>query len=264
MTVCSHKMPIKLVILGCGSSLGVPRADGNWGKCNSKEIKNFRTRCSSFIKTKNINILIDTSPDLRHQLIKNNIKNVDKVIFTHMHGDQTNGINDLRIFALKKNKKIPAYADRYTGKYLRNNFSYCFKSTPSYRAILKLNNLKKNFSFKSSSNFISIKSISVKHGRINSQSIIINNSCAYVSDANKIYERDLKYFKNLNYFVIDCLKLNPHPSHFCLQEVIDLTKVLKPKKTILTNLHSDLDYNFLIKILPKNIVPAYDGMSFNI
>ena len=93
---------------------------------------------------------------------------------------------------------------------------------------------------------------------------IINKSCAYVSDANKIYNKDLKHFKNLNYFVIDCLRLNHHPSHFNLSEVIELTEYLKPKKAILTNLHADLDYNYLLKILPKNIVPAYDGMSFYI
>ena len=104
----------------------------------------------------------------------------------------------------------------------------------------------------------------MQHGRIKSQSFIINKTCAYISDANKIFKNDLKFFKNLNYFIVDCLRLKPHPSHFCLQEVIELTKILKPKKTILTNLHSDLDYNFLSKTLPKNIIPAYDGMSLYI
>ena len=107
-------------------------------------------------------------------------------------------------------------------------------------------------------------SVPVQHGKIKSQSFIINKSCAYINDANKIHKKDMKYFKNLNYFVIDCLRHHKHPSHFNLTEVIELTKILKPKKTILTNLHSDLDYNDLINILPKNIVPAYDGMSFYI
>ena len=257
-------MKVKFIILGCGSSLGVPRADGNWGNCNPKIKRNYRTRCSAFIKSKIKNILIDTSPDLRHQLIKNDITNVNCVIYSHKHGDQVHGINDLRVFSYKNNEKMPVYADYETGKYIKNNFSYCFNNTPSYRAILKLNKLKKNFSFSKNGKSISIKSVPVKHGRIKCQSFIINKSCAYVSDANKIYNKDLKHFKNLNYFVIDCLKLNHHPSHFNLTEVIELTKILKPKKTILTNLHSDLDYNDLINILPKNIVPAYDGMSFYI
>ena len=257
-------MKVKFIILGCGSSLGVPRADGNWGNCNPKIKKNYRTRCSAFIKSKIKNILIDTSPDLRHQLIKNNITNVNCVIYSHKHGDQVHGINDLRVFSYKNNEKMPVYADYETGKYIKNNFSYCFNNTPSYRAILKLNKLKRNFSFSKNGKSISIKSVPVKHGRIKSQSFIINKSCAYVSDANKIYNKDLKHFKNLNYFLFDCLRLNHHPSHFNLSEVIELTEYLKPKKAILTNLHSDLDYNYLLKILPKNIVPAYDGMSFYI
>ena len=257
-------MKVKFIILGCGSSLGVPRADGNWGDCNPKIKRNYRTRCSAFIKSKIKNILIDTSPDLRHQLIKNNITNVNCVIYSHKHSDQVHGINDLRVFSYKNNKKMPVYADYETGKYIKNNFSYCFNNTPSYRAILKLNKLKKNFSFSKNGKSISIKSVPVKHGRIKCQSFIINKSCAYVSDANKIYNKDLKHFKNLNYFVIDCLRLNHHPSHFNLSEVIELTECLKPKKAILTNLHADLDYNYLLKILPKNIVPAYDGMSFYI
>ncbi len=257
-------MKVKFIILGCGSSLGVPRADGNWGDCNPKIKRNYRTRCSAFIKSKIKNILIDTSPDLRHQLIKNNITNVNCVIYSHKHGDQVHGINDLRVFSYKNNEKMPVYADYETGKYIKSNFSYCFNSTSSYKAILKLNKLKKNFSFSKNGKSISIKSVPVKHGRIKCQSFIINKSCAYVSDANKIYNKDLKHFKNLNYFVIDCLRLNHHPSHFNLSEVIELTEYLKPKKAILTNLHADLDYNYLLKILPKNIVPAYDGMSFYI
>ena len=255
-------MKIKFIILGCGSSLGVPRPDGSWGKCNPKEKKNYRTRCSALIKTTSKNILIDTSPDLRYQLIKNNITDIDRVLFTHKHGDQIHGINDLRIFSLKNLKKIRVYADNETGKYLTHNFSYCFKDTPGYKAILKLNKIKKKFIFLDNGNLISIKSIPVKHGKIESQSFIINNKCAYVSDANKIYDEDLKSFKNLKYFIIDCLKITKHPSHYSLSEVIDLTKIIKPKKTILTNLHSDLDYNYLLKNLPKNIIPAYDGMSF--
>ena len=257
-------MKTKFIILGCGSSLGVPRADGNWGKCNKYEKKNYRTRCSALIKSKSKNILIDTSPDLRQQLIRNKIKNIDCVIYSHQHGDQVHGINDLRIFSIKKSKKIPIYADLETKKYLINNFSYCFNNTQDYSAILSLNNIKKKFVFFDNYNRIEIRSIPVEHGRIQSQSIIVNNTCAYISDANKIYSKDLKKFKNLKHLIIDCLRIKHHPSHFNLSEVINLTKIIKPKKTILTNLTSDLDYNYLLQNLPKNIVPAYDGMSFYI
>ena len=254
---------IKFIILGCGSSMGVPRADGNWGRCDSKNIKNFRTRCSAFIKSTNKNILIDTSPDLRFQLIKNKIKDVDLVLYSHMHGDQVHGINDLRIFSLMKSKKIPVYADNLTKKYLLKNFTYCFKNTRDYRSILTMNNMQKNFSIKDGKNKISIKSIPVQHGLIKSQSFIINNACAYISDANKIYSKDIKHFKRLKYLVIDCLRLNKHPSHFNLDDVLKLQTTLKAKNVILTNLHSDLDYKRLKSILPKNIKPAHDGLSFN-
>ena len=258
-------MSNKLIILGCGSSMGVPRADGFWGKCNSKEIKNFRSRCSAIIKTNNKNILIDTSPDLRTQLINNKVKKIDEVIYTHNHADQVHGINDLRIFSLLNKKKISVYADQVTRKYLIKNFLYCFKDSKGYKAILKLKSLKKKIIFNNNNNNkILINTISVKHGNIKSQAIIINKSCAYLSDANKIFNKDLKYFKKLKYLIIDCLRFKKHPSHFNLDDVIELVKILNPKKTILTNLHSDLDYNYLIKILPKNIIPAYDGMRLNL
>ena len=115
---------MKFTILGCGSSMGVPRADGFFGKCNPKNKKNYRTRCSALIKSKNLNILIDTSPDLKTQLIKNNIKNIDKIFYTHAHADQTHGINDLRVFYLKQKNRLPVFADKQTKKY-RNDY-ICF------------------------------------------------------------------------------------------------------------------------------------------
>ena len=131
---------MKFIILGCGSSMGVPRPDGDFGKCNPKNKKNYRSRCSALIKSKNETVLIDTSPDLRYQLIKNNIKIIDKVFYSHMHADQTHGINDLRVFFLKKKKTIPVYADLPTRKYLINTFRYCFvNKSKEYPATLKSN-----------------------------------------------------------------------------------------------------------------------------
>jgi len=257
-------MTIKFTILGCGSSLGVPRADGSFGECNPSEKKNYRTRCSAIITSNYSNTLIDTSPDLRLQLLKNNIKNIDRVLYSHYHADQTHGINDLRIFFIKNKKKIPIYCDKKTKKYLLKNFSYCFKKTPSYEAILKINSIKTINQFNDQNIKLSIRSIKVKHGNIKCCAFIINNKCAYLSDVNMIYQKDYKYFKNIKYFVVDCLRYNKHPSHYNLEELLKLIKILNPKKAILTNLHSDLDYNKLKKLLPKNISPAYDGMSFNL
>ena len=132
---------MRFIILGCGSSMGVPRPDGFFGNCDPKNKKNYRTRCSALIKSSNENILIDTSPDLRQQLLRHNIKKINKVIYSHNHGDQTHGINDLRSFFINSKKQIQVYADNFTSKYLKKSFSYCFTSySKEYPAILKLKN----------------------------------------------------------------------------------------------------------------------------
>jgi phosphoribosyl 1,2-cyclic phosphate phosphodiesterase len=257
-------MSFKFILLGCGSSMGVPRPDGYWGKCNPKESRNYRTRCSALISANNLNILIDTSPDLRFQLIKQKIKNIHSILYSHPHADQTHGINDLRIFYLKNKKKIDVYTNKATKKYLQNNFSYCFKKQYNYPPTLKLNLINKNLTFSDKNKKIYIKCVPVTHGSIKSLSFIINNNCAYAPDVNKIHNMDLKHFKNLKYFIVDCFSIKKHPTHYNLNEVLNLIKIIKPKKTILTNLHTDLDYNYLLKILPNNVIPAHDGLTLNL
>ena len=151
-----------------------------------------------------------------------------------------------------------------TAKYLKNNFSYCFKKKYDYEPIIKLRKLKKRFKIFLSNKPINFLSIPVKHGLINSIAYIIDNKVAYLSDANEISLKDIKHFKKLKYLIIDCLRIKKHPSHFSLNEVIKLFEILKPNKMILTNLHSDLDYDYLIKVLPKKIIPGYDGLTLTI
>lgn len=256
---------MQFVILGCGSSMGVPRADGFFGKCDPKNKKNYRTRCSAIIKTKDENILIDTSPDLRKQLLDNKISKIDKVLYSHMHADQTHGINDLRVFFIKNKKPIPVYADKATSNYLMNSFSYCFSTyNNEYPAILKLNKIKKALFIKDKNKNISITPLKVKHGKVDSICYFIGKDLAYISDISEISKKDYNKFLNLKYLVIDCLWYRNHPSHLNLDKTLELIKIFKPKKSVLTNLHNDFDYNRLRKILPKNIVPAYDGMKINL
>ena len=256
---------MKFIILGCGSSMGVPRSDGYFGKCNPKNKKNYRSRCSALIKTKNETVLIDTSPDLRQQLINNNIKKIDKVFYSHMHADQTHGINDLRVFYIQNKKTIPVYADNPTKRYLLNTFKYCFKNiNKEYPATLKLNSVTNMLTLKDGKKKLNIKPIKVRHGKVDSICYIIDNKLAYISDISDISKKDYKHFKNLKYLIIDCLWLKYHPSHLNLDGCLKLIKIFKPKKTILTNLHSDLDYDYLKKVLPKNIKPAYDGLTINL
>ena len=253
---------MKFIILGCGSSMGVPRPDGFFGNCDPKNKKNYRTRCSALIQTSNENILIDTAPDLRQQLLRHKIKKVNRVLFSHMHGDQTHGINDLRSFYIKYKNQINVYADKSTSKYLNRSFSYIFNSySKEYPATLKLNILPKNILTKDKQKKINIKTIEVEHGKVKSNCFIIDKKLAYISDVSKIYNKDFKFFKNLKYLIIDCLWYNPHPSHFNLETSLLMIKKFDPKKAILTNLSPVLDYNQLKKYLPKNVVPAHDGLT---
>ena len=256
---------MKFIILGCGSSMGVPRPDGFFGNCDPKNEKNYRTRCSALIKSKAENILIDTSPDLRQQLLRHNIKKIDKVFYSHMHADQTHGINDLRSFFINSRKQINVFADYATSKYLKNSFSYCFKSySKEYPATLKLNKIINKMYIDDKNKKISVKSISVDHGKVKSNCFIIDKKLAYISDISDISNKDFKYFNNLKYLIIDCLWYNFHPSHFNLEKSLFFIKKFNPSKAILTNLSPVLDYNELKKLLPKNVVPAYDGFTISL
>jgi phosphoribosyl 1,2-cyclic phosphate phosphodiesterase len=211
-----------------------------------------------------LNILIDTSPDLKSQLLLNKVKNIDKVFYTHAHADQTHGINELRVFSLKNRKKIPIYADLITKKILKNTFAYCFKDNKNYPSILDARTLKNKHIVNDMNKKIVIKSLEVHHGTIKSICYIINDKCAYAPDVNKIDNKNLKYLKNLNYFIVDCLRYNFHPTHFNFDDVLKLIRKIKPKKSILTNLSNEIDYDKIKKQLPKNVIPAHDGLTISI
>ena len=253
----------KLIILGCGYSLGVPRIDGFWGKCNKNNKKNLRSRCSAVIKKGTNNILIDTSPDIRNQLNNNKIQSISSVIYTHEHSDQTNGLFELRPFYWKNKKPIDIYGNRKTIKSLKERFSFCFENKKNYPAIVKSHIVKKKFSLGSSKSKIKFSSINVKHGVTNSI-IYIFEKLAYLSDCNDLSIINFMSLKNLNCLVIDCLKIDNNFAHFTLEQCLFINEMLKPKKMVLTNLHTDLDYDFLLRILPKNVLPAYDGLKINL
>ena len=257
-------MSVKFVILGSGSSMGVPRADGYSGNCDLKNKKNFRTRCSALIKFNNQNILIDTSPDLRAQLLQNKIKSISRVFYTHLHADQTHGINDLRPFFLINKKQIPIYADTFTKKYLLSTFGYCFKSSYGYPSTLSIKTLKNKHSFNNKNKKILIESIPVQHGKIKSICYLVNKKLAYASDISLFFKKDYKKLTKLDYLIIDCLWFRNHSAHFNFDQVLELVKILSPKKTILTNMHTDLDYAQLKNKLPKHIVPGFDGMTITL
>ena len=249
----------KIIILGCGSSLGSPWITNYWGKCDKKNSRNIRTRCSAFIQKNDLSILIDTSPDIKKQILDNKIKEIDYVLYTHEHSDQTNGIFELKPFVWKKKERINIYADKSTLKSLIKRYDYCFFKKKGYGPILKGNLVKKRFILKKNKNKINFTSFPVNHGPIKSTAYVFDK-IAYISDCNGIEKRDFKKLLNLQYLIIDCLRIKNHPTHFNLEQAIQLNNMINPKNAILTNLHTDLDYNFLKRNLPKNIIPAYDGM----
>ena len=255
-------MKNKFTILGCGSSLGSPWITNYWGNCDKRNKKNLRTRCCAHFQYKNISTLIDTSPDLKTQFKQNNITSVDAVIYTHEHADQTSGIFELRPFFWKNKKKINIYGSKKTIKELKAKYNFCFKPKNGYVPIAKDHVVKNSFFIKKNNNKIKINSFDVQHGLIKATAYIINKT-AYLSDCSNIPNKSNHLLLNLDYLIIDCLRVKHHPAHFNLDTAISLSKKFQPKKTILTNLHVDLDYEKLKNKLPSNIMPAFDGMSFN-
>ena len=253
-------MKNKFTILGCGSSLGSPWITNFKGNLTNHK-KNERTRCCAHIQKGSLSVLIDTSPDIKYQFLQNKIKSLDVIIYTHEHSDQTSGIFEMRPFFWKNKKKIPIYGSPKTIKELKNKYKFCFSPRNGYFPIMKAHPVRKKFIKKKDKIKLTVKPFEVEHGMIKSTGYLIDD-LAYISDCNKIFDIDLSDLNNLNYLIIDCLKIKKHPSHFNLKDALSLIEKIKPKKSILTNLHTDLDYFKLKKNLPKNVIPAFDGMNF--
>ena len=251
----------KFTILGCGSSLGSPWITNYKGKLRNNP-KNIRSRCCAHIQKGNLSILIDTSPDIKYQFLNNKINNLDSIIYTHEHADQTSGIFEMRPFFWKNKSKIPVYGSAKTINAIKKSYKFCFIQKHGYKPIMKAKIIKNKFSIKKGRTNLSIRAFDVNHGQINATGYVMEK-IAYLSDCNDIPRKNLIYLKGLNYLILDCLKIDKHPSHFNLETALNLIYLVKPKKAILTNLHTDLDYFDLKKRLPKNIIPAFDGLNFS-
>jgi len=251
----------KFTILGCGSSLGSPWIT-NYSAKLKKNSKNIRTRCCAHIQKGNLSILIDTSPDIKSQFLNNKIRSLDAIIYTHEHADQTSGIFEMRPFFWKNKKKIPVYASSRTIKELKDKYTFCFSQRHGYKPIMKANIIKKKFLIKKDNSQLFVDAFEVEHGMIKSTGYRFDD-IAYISDCNKISNSVSKKLLNLKYLIIDCLRKEKHPSHFNFDDALSFIKLVKPQKAILTNLHVDMDYFDLKRKLPKNIIPAFDGLNVN-
>jgi phosphoribosyl 1,2-cyclic phosphate phosphodiesterase len=257
-----------LTILGCGSSAGVPRIGGDWGACDPNNPKNRRMRCSVLLERKSATgstrVLIDTSPDMRQQMLDAKVKALDAVWYTHEHADHTHGIDELRVFFLLQRKRIPVWADAPTAKMLKERFTYCFQ-TPvgsDYPPIITHHEIHPGRSVETdgAGGVIDGLPLTLQHGSIEALGFRVGN-VAYTPDVSNISEATLEQLEGLDIWIVDALRRTPHPSHFSLPETLMWIERVKPRRAILTNLHIDLDYDTLKSELPVNIEPAFDGMT---
>lgn len=247
---------MKVTILGCGASPGVPRIDGVWGDCDPAEPKNRRTRGSIVVEDAGTRLLIDTSPDLRHQFISNGITEISAILWSHDHADQTHGIDDIRFLAYAARGQIPAYADAFTLERLERKFGYCFqKSSDGYPPIIEPRLIDGPFRVGP----MDVLPIHQRHGRIHSLGFRFGDF-AYSNDVSSLDDDAFAALAGIRVWVVDALRYTPHPSHSHLEQTLGWIARLKPERAVLTNMAIDLDYRRLLSELPSGVEPAYDGM----
>lgn len=257
-----------VTILGCGSSGGVPRVGNGWGACDPGEPRNRRRRCSILVERQSeqgtTSVLVDTGPDLREQLLGARVTRLDGVVYTHDHADHSHGIDDLRPLVLAMRRRVPIHADDQTLAVLRSRFGYCFESPPGsdYPPILEAHRLEpeKMLRIDGPGGIVGVLPIPLVHGNIDALGFRFG-AMAYTPDVSAIPEASEPYLADLDLWIIDALRPAPHPSHFSLSDALAWIARMKPKRAVLTNLHSDLDYGRLRSELPPEIEPAFDGMS---
>jgi len=258
---------LRFTILGCGSSGGVPRLGGHWGNCDPNNVKNFRKRCSLLIQRFEnngvTNVLIDTTPDMRQQLLDAKIGKLDAVIYTHEHADHLHGLDDLRMIVINMQKRLPVFASKQTKNSILERFGYAFKTPKGspYPPILDMNDLPETLEIQGAGGPIKFTSFDVDHGNILVSAIKVND-VLYTPDISKV--RNDTELRDLDYWILDSLRYKPHPSHVNLEQALGLIDRYKPRKAILTNLHVDLDYTTLLNETPDNVVPAHDGLQIKL
>lgn len=247
---------LRITILGCGSSSGTPVIGCKCAICSSSHSYNKRTRASIIVRAKNTNILIDASPDLRTQCLTHNIDKIDAVICTHAHADHVLGLDDLKSFRYINNTTLPFYSDLDTLTHLKKIFGYIFDEESPYYS-LSTNSF--NCFDKITIGDAELQTFRQIHGNGVTTGIRIKDF-AYSTDLNILPEESFPYLENLDLWVVDCLAYRVSDSHSNLENTLEWIKKFKPKRAILTHMCHELDYEELKSKLPKNVIPAYDGL----
>jgi phosphoribosyl 1,2-cyclic phosphate phosphodiesterase len=270
---------LRLTILGCGSSGGVPRIGGDWGACDPNEPKNRRTRCSLLVERKRsaedpwgpkttTSILVDTSPDMREQLLEAEVKRLDAVFLTHDHADQTSGFDDLRAFWTRDRKLMPVYMDPVTAKVMQTRFGYCFKQPagslypPFVEARVSLMPGGETV-VEGPGGPIKALVLGQDHGTTQSLGFRFGRA-AYNNDVVELPKQAFAMLEGLDVWIADALQDAPHLTHSHVAKTLGWIERLKPARGILTNLHHTLDYKELDARTPENVSPAYDGMQVEV
>ena len=259
-------------ILGCGSSGGVPRLGpngGNWGVCDPANPKNRRRRCALLIEQHGnkgtTTVLIDTGPDMRSQLLDAGVGALNAVVYTHSHADHVHGIDDLRQIVYNMRTRLDVYADSDTANDLISRFGYAFAQPTgsSYPPILNLNAIDGDITVPGAGGDVTLSPIRVTHGSIEALGFRIGD-VTYIPDVSNINEDGFERLQNLEYFILDALRYEPHPTHLNVEQALEWVDRLKPAQAVLTNMHPDLDYDTLNRETPDHVTPAFDGMQIKV
>ena len=265
-------MTLTATILGCGSSAGVPRPALGWGACDPANPRNRRRRCSLLVERTGhdggrTRVLIDTSPDLREQLLDANVDWLDGVFFTHEHADHTHGIDDLRSLYIHRRRRLDLYLDEAAARVVLHRFGYCFVTPPDseYPPIAIEHRIApdKPITVKGAGGEIVVLPFLQDHGDIPSLGFRFDG-LAYSSDLIGLPDASLPALADLDIWIVDALRYRPHPSHFSVDDALRWIERIDPVRAVLTNLHADLDYASLKASLPAQVEPAYDGMQIEI
>ena len=250
---------MRLRVLGCGTSFGVPRIGNEWGACDPDEPRNRRRRVSILVEHRESRILVDTSPDLREQLLDAGVDRLDAVIWTHDHADHCHGIDDLRALFHYRGAPVPGFARSATLDILRARFGYAFEGSGGYPAVVEAALLTDRMKVGS----IEVHAVDQPHGDITSAGLRFSaGGCAigYSTDCNELTNDMAALFQGIDVWVVDALRRRPHPTHPHLAQTLEWIDALRPGRAILTHMDNSMDYRTLLSELPSGVEPGYDGL----
>lgn len=250
---------MRVTMLGCGTSGGVPRIGGQWGACDPAEPRNRRRRVSIAVEEGATRLLVDTSPDLREQCLAHGIDRLDGVLYTHDHADHTHGIDDLRAFALQRGGPLPAYADARTLAVLRRRFGYCFDGELGYPPVVEGREIAGPFRVGE----IPVQPFQQRHGPIDSLGFRFG-PLAYSTDLKALPEASFALLAGVEVWIVDALRYEPHATHTHLALTLQWIERVRPRRAILTHMTWEMDYQTLLRTLPAGVEPGYDGLTLDL